>query len=214
MSAATIAEMLNCEHNITISPRCIQPYVQQGRTGEAPPDGCGPPKPAALCPDAFKLLLSAFESHLQLNQLNHEGDKNRMSYLLNTIQQVPKPLQIPGCGIIGKLLQHVKMDTKCQVALTAAMEGRRSKLTTYSNLKVWFDRWKQDLMKLKFGGEDREGNLVIPNNQLARIFNINETGLSLDGADGQCDGRPAVQFFDPNLPWHSKELQNKALPLH
>ena len=83
--------------------------------------------------------------------------------------------------------------TKCQVALT--MEDRRLKWTIYSNLKVWFDRWKQDLIELKLGSEDREGNLVMPNNQLARIFNIHETGLSLDGADGQFGGRPAVQFF-------------------
>ena len=72
-------------------------------------------------------------------------------------------------------------------------DDRGSKWTTYSNLKVQFNRWKQqDLMELKFGSEDKEGSLVIPNNQLARIFNINETRLSLDGADGQCGGRPAV----------------------
>ena len=69
MSAKTITDMLNCEHNVTISTRSVQRYVQQGRTGEAP-DSPGP-KPAGLCSDTFKLivLLSAFESHLKLNQL-------------------------------------------------------------------------------------------------------------------------------------------------
>ena len=73
LSTATIAEMFNHEYNVIISARSIQRYVQQRRTGEAP-DGCGPNKkpPAALCPKTFKLLLSA---HLQLNQLNQEGDK-------------------------------------------------------------------------------------------------------------------------------------------
>ena len=62
MSAKTITDMLNREHNVTISARSVQRYVQQGRTGEVP-DSPGP-KPAGLCSDTFKLLLSVFESHL------------------------------------------------------------------------------------------------------------------------------------------------------
>ena len=60
------------------------------------------------------------------------------------------------------------------------MEDRRSKWTTYSNLNLWFDRWKLDLIELGFGTEDRDGSLLIPEDQLTQIFNIDETGLSLN----------------------------------
>ena len=77
-----------------------------------------------------------------------------------------KPLSLPGCGIIGKLLHHVKMDTKCTVALT--MEEIRSKWTNYSNLKVWFDCCKQDLLELGVATEDDQQGVLIPDNQLAK----------------------------------------------
>ena len=88
----------------------------------------------------------------------------------------------------------MKIDIKCQVALT--MEDRRSKWTSYLQQPQALV-----LVELEFCRREREGNLIIPDNQPSRIFNIDGARLSLNRASkGCCGGRRAVQFFDPNLP--------------
>jgi len=44
------------------------------------------------------------------------------------------------------------------------------------------------------------GELVFSIDQLRRIVNVDETGLSLDGLSGNRGGRPSLVFFDPALP--------------
>ena len=58
---------------------------------------------------------------------------------------------------------------------------------------------RQILKELGFATEKEEGGIDIPNAQLERIINIDETALSLDGADGRCGGRPAVVLTDPQF---------------
>ena len=49
---------------------------------------------------------------------------------------------------------------------------------TYNNLKSWFDNWEHDLEDLGFAERDEEGNLYIPEDQLARMANMDESCLS------------------------------------
>ena len=59
--------------------------------------------------------------------------------------------------------------------------GTSPKWTTYSNLKIWIDSWKQDLLKLRFANENKDGNIIIPEDQLASFFfNVDETGCEGD----------------------------------
>ena len=44
------------------------------------------------------------------------------------------------------------------------------------------------------------GQTVIPETQLERIINLDESCLSLDRSQGRRGGRPCVTFFDPALP--------------
>ena len=59
-------------------------------------------------------------------------------------------------------------------------EDRRILWTTYDNLKTWFDNWEHDLVELGFATKDASGHVVIPEEQLSRIINMDETCLSLD----------------------------------
>lgn len=72
--------------------------------------------------------------------------------------------------------------------------------TSYTNLRMWFDSWFRDIEALGFAKRDSEGELYIPEDQLSRILNVDETCLSIDDSKGQQGGRPAVSFFDPRLP--------------
>ena len=79
------------------------------------------------------------------------------------------------------------------------VEERQIRWTTYGNLKLWFDSWETDLLQLGFAEQDDKGTMVIPEEQMKRILNLDETCLSLDGTEGNRGGRPSVVFFDASM---------------
>ena len=85
-------------------------------------------------------------------------------------------------------------------AIAVPMEESQVRWTTYKNLSMWFNEWENELYRLDFGRYNNSGSFIIPENQLKRIINFYETALSLDGSEERCVGRPAVEFYDPNLP--------------
>ena len=84
------------------------------------------------------------------------------------------------------------------------MEECQVRWTTYKNLSIWFDEWESKLCWLGFGYHNEHGLFIIPDEQLKHIVNFNETALSLDGSEGRCGSRPAVGFYDPNLPAYKR----------
>ena len=76
---------------------------------------------------------------------------------------------------------------------------------------MWFNNLFRDIEQLGFVRRDSGGKLVIPDDQLSRILNFNETCLSVDGSQGQHGGRPAVSFWDPCLPQIDKATRKSAL---
>ena len=66
-------------------------------------------------------------------------------------------------------------------------------------LTMWFNNWGHDLVQLGFATKlNDDGDIHIPDDQLGRIINFDETCLSLDGS-GNRGGRPEVVFFNPLL---------------
>jgi len=55
------------------------------------------------------------------------------------------------------------------------------------------------------------GQLEIPNDQLARILNFDETCLSLDGSGSAAGGRPSAIFYNPKLPLVGRATSKSAL---
>ena len=61
---------------------------------------------------------------------------------------------------------------------------------------MWFSQWETDLVDLGFAHWQQKRSVIIPPKQLlGRIINIDETALSLDGANGCSGGRPRVEFY-------------------
>ena len=62
LSARRVCEIVNAEHNTSVSHRSVQKFVKDGRAGESPRRRG--PNPANLSAESFSLLLKAFESHI------------------------------------------------------------------------------------------------------------------------------------------------------
>ena len=85
-------------------------------------------------------------------------------------------------------------------------EERRVRWTTYFNIKSWFANWENDLVKLIFAHYYDNDNIVIPDKQLKRILNIDETCLLMGGSKCNHGGRPEVTFYSHNLPNLGKSI--------
>jgi hypothetical protein len=79
-------------------------------------------------------------------------------------------------------------------------EVRRVRWTTYFNIKSWFDNWEKDLVKLGFAFTNDNDNTIIPDEQLERILNIDETCLVMDGSKCNHGGCPEVMSYSQTLP--------------
>ena len=90
-------------------------------------------------------------------------------------------------------MQETAVNIVCNTAMSA--EERRIHWTSYQILKSWFDNWQSDLLELGFAYETGD-DVKISDEQLARIGNIDETCLSLDGSSGLCGGHPEVTFYN------------------
>ena len=76
---------------------------------------------------------------------------------------------------------------------------------------MWFNNWAHDLVELGFATKlNDDGEIHIPDDQLGRIINFDETCLSLDGS-GKRGGRPDVIFYNPLLPQTGRPTSKSAL---
>ena len=210
MSAHKVAELYNNEHNVNISKQTLQEYVQNGQVGM--PLGRKGPAPGKLSEGTLNTLVEAFESYSKLNQINQAGHLNTHLGYLEVVQDVVRPL-LPRIGpnLVNQLLKRTSIDFKGKVAIP--MEERRTRWTTYSKLNMWFNQWETDLVDLGFAYRQEDGSVVIPPKQLGRIINIDETALSLDGANGRCGGRPRVQFYHSSIPVSHRRTSKSSMTI-
>ena len=71
MSARAVVDQVNEHFGSNISKRTVQYYVQVGKAGMAPSKRG--PTPGRLSEPTFELVLSAFETFVQINQANGEA---------------------------------------------------------------------------------------------------------------------------------------------
>ena len=98
---------------------------------------------------------------------------------------------------MDRLLRDTEIDLKADIH--NLIEDRRRIWTTYANLKIWFDVWEDSLLEFGFAIKE-DGKLYISEELLARITNLDESCLSLDGSDDKRGGRPTISFHNPCLP--------------
>ena len=81
------------------------------------------------------------------------------------------------------------------------MQDHQSCWLTDGDMTIWFNQWRIDLAELGFAKAidkaNGDGSIKIPPDQLAKIINIDETALSLDGNQGRCGGRPPFNSVIP-----------------
>lgn len=79
-------------------------------------------------------------------------------------------------------------------------EDRRIQWMTYKILRIWFDGWGEDLVKLGFAHHDANSKVIIEEVQLSCMLNFDETCLWHDGKQGGRRGRPEDYLFVQWLP--------------
>ena len=151
--------------------------------------------------DAFQLLLIAYESYIRINQLNSTTStcgRKSLTRIINTVTNNLYCIHF----LFNKLLAESTVDFSAAVVLP--VEEWRLRWTTWSNLNQWFNNWEQDLVALGFATvqEDGDGNesIHVSDDQKARILNLDESALHLDGNHCQQGRWPEVTFYDAGLP--------------
>ncbi len=144
-------------------------------------------------------LCNAFESYIQIKQLNGLGTEITNNKLIELLKKCTRSVIILDCKhLLNRLLKSTALELTS--GRSNNVEERRVRWTTYFNIKSWFDNWERDLLELGFAEVDSEGKTVIPMEQLEKIINIDETCLILDGSKCNRGGRPEITFYTPNLP--------------
>ncbi len=100
--------------------------------------------------------------------------------------------------LLWKLQQNCNVDFKSGQA--KPQEERRVCWTTYANINCLFDNWEQFLVDYGFGTIQESGKIEVSDEQRARILNLDESALSLDGSTQKRGGHPTVRFYDGSLP--------------
>ena len=96
-----------------------------------------------------------------------------------------------------QLLERILRETSVDILSKTSdnVEDKRIKWKMYTNLKSWFLNWEKDLEELGFAVENEDDKLIIPEEQLGKILNVDESCLSMDGSKGERGGRPSAVFY-------------------
>jgi hypothetical protein len=192
---------------VSLSKATVNRYVRNDMIGSAPlVRGYEGIIPKA----AFKLLVLAVESYIQIKQLNCEVIVRKQ--LLVVVNKM--------CGIASidrikeNMLDRVMRSTPVSFYAIVAppVEERRLLWTTYDNLHTWFMSFKEFCFQFKFATPNCNSDAVFSPEMLRRIANVDETELSLDESETQAGGRPAMSYRDPHLPMIMRSVAN--LPLN
>jgi hypothetical protein len=140
--------------------------------------------------------LNAYITHCQLLRANGRKEPN----LKDLITLTKVAMNIEKRTIVQELVLH---RLRYDVARTFKaskhfnQEARQIAWTTFCNLNPWFDSFKKHCIELGFSEREADGSIGFIHPE--RIFNLNETNVSLDGSSGDRGGHPTTTFYDPNL---------------
>ena len=195
LSGKQVAAITRQKLGIKVSSRSITDNVKKGRVGTSPLK-TGPK--GNFDDDTIRNLNDAFETYVKIKQLNGQSGNVTRKKLQELLVKCTTPKLACNCEwLLKRLIKESGVDFN--VGKNNNAEQRRIMWTTYYNLKIWFDNWERNLLELGFAKKE-DGKTVIPKEQLARILNIDETCLVMDGSSSQRGGRPAVIFTTNSLP--------------
>lgn len=213
---------VNAEMKSNVSAVTAARYIREGRVDESPVKH-GPPGKFVAC--LCVALKGAYTTFMRLKQVEAK-EQMTVKHMAKRLVSCVRPA---GYKIDGRHFAR-RFDAETahlfMIDQKNNMEKRRVEWTTYHNLSVWFDLWKEFLIEKGFGRATRiddidddsvdgtsrskgKGEIVFFDGQLSRIINIDETDLSLDCTDGKGGGRPAAVRGDPLLP-QGADKKNKS----
>lgn len=207
LSSRKVCDLVNNEYGTDIKPRSVQRYVKDGLAGQSPKKNGSP---GAIEKFIWNSLCAAFESHVKINQLNGKGGENSRKKLAARVNQaMGKQFDKIEYSLLNRLLKVTASDLLGGKATGA--EERRIRWTSFRNLNQWFDNWGRDLVQLGFA--HMEGNeIIIPTEQLARIVNVDETCLALDGGSGIRGGILGEIFLKLERVFPKAAIQQQRSP--
>ena len=209
MSARMVVDSVNKEYETNISVRTVQHYVKNHRL-DMSPQKTGP-RPGLMPKESFETLLDAFQSFVQINQINCQPNKNRLTKLNRCVHKaVGFKSYSESRSLVNQLRSRGGVDLSAQCI--PSCEERRVRWTTYDNIKLWFDSWKRTLLEYRFMFF-RDGEFVIPDSQLRRIINLDESNLSLDGSTETRGGRGGAALWDTSLPMIGQPVNKSNVSL-
>ena len=208
-SAEAISMMVKKHHDgVGPSARSIRRYVNEFSLIDSSPLKRG--SPGTIPAWAFESLCVAVESYISINQVNMNGASNKKKNLSARVNGCAGRDEVKDKnGLLNRIFRHKSIDLAA--AKLETQEARRIQWTTAKNLTMWFNNWGHDLVQLGFATKlNDDGDIHIPDDQLGRIVNFDETCLSLDGS-GNRGGRPEVVFFNSLLPQLGRGTSKSSL---
>ena len=122
MSARKVVESVNDDYGTNISERTVQRYVKKGMVGISPEKNG--PRPGLLPTETFSILLEAFESSIQINQINANADDNALKKMNTSIYETISTHSASNSWrLLHQLLSKSKVNWTVR-SIPAAKEGR------------------------------------------------------------------------------------------
>ena len=115
---------------------------------------------------------------------------------------------VQATGILNRVIRDTATDINAEKMNCA--EDRRIHWTTFQNLDLWFG-WEMFVVEYGFVTINSDGSLYFPDKMKARIINMDETCLSLDGSNSNRGGRPTVTYYNVRFPQLGKATSKSAL---
>jgi hypothetical protein len=197
-----------------INERSVRRAVAKGEVGLTPKKAG---RPSSISERIFTVLCGVCLSYVQISQINgvKTADRQELIAKLNVCVQLKEGYDTrKGQELWDRVVKKIAYDLDV-IDESNFVEARRVEWTTFLNFDMWFEAWKTMLLFLQFGRlpedepdpnfedepEDiQEGEVIFFEGQRARILNLDESRVDLDGSEGNAGGRPVTNYFDRTLP--------------
>ena len=120
---------------------------------------------------------------MQINQIYFRDYEHKHKCLAAKVNAVVG-IETAGNRINDNMLNWIlaSCDVNFDSSLDVNFEEHRILWKTFTNLSLWFELLERNIIYEGFGHRDDEGNVIIPPDQIFRIFNVDESAVSLDSS--------------------------------
>ena len=194
------------KYDVCPSASSICRYSNEGLVN-ASPKKMGPV--GRLSALTYKFLCNAYSSLVPINQMNALAGNNTRKNMIPILAQTFNIQTLDATELLNRVIRDTAIDINA-VKLNCA-EDRRVRWTTHGNLNLWFDTWQQFVVEYGFATINVNGEVIFDEKMKARIANLDETCLSLDGSNSNRGGRPTATYYDVRFPQLGKSTSKSAL---